>query len=384
MKHQDLHQDLHQDRLCKRPRHEQDRPQEHAPLATPSETKDSHAHLQDTQDTHDDSVNEESDLPKECHDSETDLEDDDIVLSEVHIHPDNGRVDGRIMTSTFALSTVNQNTIKDASNKDEDNDKDDGEPSWDLELHIQHAMGTNLRNVGSQVWMGCFLLVDYMVELGSLLDGCVALELGAGTGISSIASGILTNVRKMFCTDFDTNVLSNCQSNVNINSIRPGNTIVTRRLNWFLPCPMEVEGEDEDDYSWTLEEMQEWTDEGAFIFAADVVYDDSLTDALVECLERLLTVPLPAGHPRHEHGRVAYMTMEKRYNFSLNELDVVAQAHDYFVQRMGRSTQLHLTRLDTGSIGRHCDYERTKDLELFQIACRLSLDEHNTGTEQQN
>lgn len=48
--------------------------------------------------------------------------------------------------------------------------------------------------------MGCFLLTDYMVELGSLLDGCVALELGAGTGISSIASGILTNVRKTFCT----------------------------------------------------------------------------------------------------------------------------------------------------------------------------------------
>lgn len=69
--------------------------------------------------------------------------------------------------------------------------------------------------------------------------------------------------------DFDTNVLSNCQSNVNMNSIKPGNTIVTRRLNWFLPCLMEVEGEDEDDYSWTLEEIQEWTDEGAFIFAAD-------------------------------------------------------------------------------------------------------------------
>ncbi|KAG0347709.1 Methyltransferase-like protein 22 [Podila minutissima] len=244
-------------------------------------------------------------------------------------------------------------------------------------------MGTSLRNVGSQVWMGCFLLTDYMVELGSLLDGCVALELGAGTGISSIASGILTNVRKMFCTDFDAAVLSNCQHNVDLNrtSIKPGNKIVTRRLNWFLPCPMEtVEGEVEDEYSWTPEDVREWTDEGAFIFAADVVYDDSLTDVLVECLEQLLTIPLPTGHPRHEHGRVAFMTMEKRYNFSLNELDVVAQAHDYFVQKMGRSTQLHLTRLDTGSVGRHCDYERTKDLELFQITCRQTADGSTLST----
>ncbi|KAG0040895.1 hypothetical protein BGZ82_006768 [Podila clonocystis] len=203
-----------------------------------------------------------------------------------------------------------------------------------------------------------------MVDLGSLLDGCVALELGAGTGISSIASGILTNVRKMFCTGMSAGRPADT-------SIKPENKVVTRRLNWFLPYPMEtVEGEDEDEYSWTPEDVQEWTDEGAFIFAADVVYDDSLTDALVECLERLLTILLPTGHPRHEHGRVAFMTMEKRYNFSLNELDVVAQAHDYFVQRMGRSAQLHLTRLDTGSVGRYCDYERTKDLELFQITCR--------------
>lgn len=74
-----------------------------------------------------------------------------------------------------------------------------------------------------------------------------------------------------------------------------------------------------------------------------------------------------------------------RYNFSLNELDVVAQAHDYFVQRMGRSTQLQLTRLDTRSVGRYCDYERTKDLELFQIACRrVSLDKKHTAQEQNN
>lgn len=108
--------------------------------------------MEDTQDNMD---NEKTNLPTlEYHDNEYDLEDDDIVLSDVHIHPDNGRVDGRIMTSTFVLSTVNQNTAKDANDhkdddKDENKDEDDeSESGWDHELHIQHAMGTSLRNVG--------------------------------------------------------------------------------------------------------------------------------------------------------------------------------------------------------------------------------------------
>ncbi|KAG0343293.1 Methyltransferase-like protein 22 [Podila horticola] len=266
---QDQDQDQEQDRPCKRPRHEP-----HHQQQEPQSDEETPNHLNDHSTDSDTPLSPQASILGD--ESDQDPE-DDIVLSDVHIHPDNGRVDGRVMISTFLLSTVNQNAAKDdqetqetqeASDEGEDND----DPSWDHELHIQHAMGTSLRNVGSQVWMGCFLLTDYMVELGSLLDGCVALELGAGTGISSIASGILTNVRKTFCTDFDTDVLSNCRHNVYLNSssIKPENKIVTRRLNWFPPCPMEtVEGEDEDEYSWTPEDVREWTDEGAFVFAAD-------------------------------------------------------------------------------------------------------------------
>ncbi|KAF9421916.1 mRNA binding protein puf3 [Podila epigama] len=233
-------------------------------------------------------------------------------------------------------------------------------------------MGTSLRNVGAQVWMGCFLLIDCMKEQEALLKGCVSLELGAGTGISSIASASLVDVGKLICTDFDTKVLANCQFNIEANSayIRPDNTVVTKRLNWFLPSPMEcLEDEEPDQFSWTESDQSEWNAKGAFVFAADVVYDDSLTDALVDCLERLLTVPLPRDHPRHDHGRVAFVTMEKRYNFSLNALDVVAQAYNYFVQRMKQSTVLDLIEMDSteATIGRHCDYTRSKDLVLFQI-----------------
>jgi predicted RNA methylase len=48
--------------------------------------------------------------------------------------------------------------------------------------------------------MGCFLLIDWLVSIKDQLDGNVALELGAGTGLGSIACGLLTNAAKVFCT----------------------------------------------------------------------------------------------------------------------------------------------------------------------------------------
>jgi hypothetical protein len=93
-----------------------------------------------------------------------------------------------------------------------------------------------------------------------------------------------------------------------------------------------------------------------------VVYDDSLTDALVICLEKLLLEPLPEDHPRYSIGRIAYVTMEKRYNFSLDQLAVVAQAFDYFVNKVGESSVIEAERIETSTLGRHCDYDRGKDL----------------------
>lgn len=95
-------------------------------------------------------------------------EDDDIVLSEVHIHPDNGLVDRRTITSTFLLSRKgkpvvdsqqnncldnNINKCSEINAQGDDSDKDEDEPEeepehWDYAVEIKHAMGTDLRCVG--------------------------------------------------------------------------------------------------------------------------------------------------------------------------------------------------------------------------------------------
>ncbi|KAG0314729.1 Methyltransferase-like protein 22 [Linnemannia gamsii] len=258
----------------------------------------------------------------------------------------------------------------DENDKDEDEHEEESDP-WDYAVEIKHAMGTDLRGVGSQVWMGSFLLIDWIVHIQEQLNGTTVLEIGAGTGLASIAANLLIAADRVFCTDYDSDILQNCMTNVDLNSA--ANDIVkTRRLNWLMDDPLELmeEHQDPDPFGWSSQERQDWKDNGAFILAADVVYDDSLTDALVHCLEKLLSDPLPFSHPRYFIGRVAYMTMEKRYNFSLDQLAVVAQAYEYFKVRIGRSLLIEAEEIDVSTLTRHCDYDRTKDLVLFRIGCK--------------
>ncbi|ORY98270.1 hypothetical protein BCR41DRAFT_227418 [Lobosporangium transversale] len=298
-------------------------------------------------------------------------DEDDIVLSEVHIDPINGRVDGRWMVSLFQIGkAVERHDKRHLANTEEQ-----FEMSWEYAVEIRHAMGTTLKSVGSQVWMGSFLLVDWMSSIKDQLNGSVAFELGAGTGLTSIALSLLTGVERIFCTDYDTDVLLNCERNVINNShlVKTSesdgstffnNRILPRTYNWLMDDPMDSSSctSTPERFDWSKEEIEQWRSRGTFIFAADVVYDDSLTDALIRCLEKLLLDPLPKDHPRHDIGRIAYLTMEKRYNFSLDELDVVAQAHDYFVKKMSQSNMIEAQRIDCTELDHYCDYKRSKDL----------------------
>ncbi|KAG0319882.1 Methyltransferase-like protein 22 [Dissophora globulifera] len=307
-------------------------------------------------------------------DEDADIEDEDMVLSEVHINPKNGRADGRFITSIFHLGRSVQRTIPDSISENPVSRED---VTWDYAVEIEHAMGTPLMGVGSQVWMGGFLLMDWMVNIKDQLLGSVVMELGAGTGLASIALCIATDIERVFCTDYSTEILSNCERNITRNSqhewsdSQPSsqldNRVLVRRYNWLMPDPLDTVDDPLDWYNWTPQDREEWRSKGAFIVAADVIYDDSLTDALITSLETLLAEPLPESHPRYSIGRVAYLSMEKRYNFSVEQLDVVAQAHDYFVQQIANSKVIEARRVDCSEIDQYCDYVRSKDLELYRV-----------------
>uniref|UniRef100_A0A0B8RQ56 Methyltransferase-like protein 22-like n=1 Tax=Philothamnus irregularis TaxID=1899461 RepID=A0A0B8RQ56_9SAUR len=230
-------------------------------------------------------------------------------------------------------------------------------------VKIEHTMATPLEDVGKQVWRGAFLLADYILSKQDTFKGCTVLELGGGIGLVSI---IMSKAAKtIYCTDVGEDLLSMCERNVALNKhiAEPtGSEIRVKKLDWqqddFCTDP-------EDCFSWSQKEIAELHDLTTVILAADVFYDDDLTDSLFKTLSRIT-------HSLRNSCTV-YFSMEKRFNFTLRQMDVVCEAYNHF-----RSTLEELLKTSDGemryhvqpvelSFPQHIVYERVPQLELWKL-----------------
>ncbi|KAG8558430.1 hypothetical protein GDO81_016988 [Engystomops pustulosus] len=187
-------------------------------------------------------------------------------------------------------------------------------------IKIEHTMATPLEDVGKQIWRGAFLLADYILWQQDLFRGCTALELGAGTGFTSII--MATVAKTVYCTDVGEDLLDMCERNISLNkglAKTPGGQVKVKELNWLKN---ELCSDPEAPYSWTEDDIADLHDETTVILAADVFYDDDLTDALfktlyriTQALTRLCTI---------------YLSMERRFNFTLRYMDVTCDAYNHF------------------------------------------------------
>ena len=66
------------------------------------------------------------------------------------------------------------------------------------------------------MWQGALLLADYLLEQQEALAGCVALEVGAGTGLAGLV--LSRTARRVFLTDCERSVLDNCQAGAGLQS----------------------------------------------------------------------------------------------------------------------------------------------------------------------
>nr|QTZ19709.1 methyltransferase 22 [Bixa orellana] len=136
------------------------------------------------------------------------------------------------------------------------------------------------------------------------------------------------------------------------------------------PSPPEVSTEPEcrKRYSWSSSELEELL-EASLLLAADVIYSDDLTDALFSVLKKLMS---------EGSEKVLYLALEKRYNFSLDDLDVVANGYSrfksYIKEEECEGLQHECTscfvgkRVDIAEIPQYVrEYERGNDVELWQI-----------------
>nr|XP_027796341.1 methyltransferase-like protein 22 isoform X1 [Marmota flaviventris]XP_027796343.1 methyltransferase-like protein 22 isoform X1 [Marmota flaviventris]XP_027796344.1 methyltransferase-like protein 22 isoform X1 [Marmota flaviventris] len=230
-------------------------------------------------------------------------------------------------------------------------------------IRIEHTMATPLEDVGKQVWRGALLLADYILFRRDLFQGRTVLELGAGTGLASIVAA--TVARTVYCTDVGADLLAMCQRNVALNShlaAAGGGVVKVKELDWlkdgFCTDP-------EAPFSWSEGDIADLYDHTTVLFAAEVFYDDDLTDALFATLSRL-------AH-RLKNACTAILSVEKRLNFTLRHLDVTCEAYDHF-----RSSLHALEKLAPGklrfvvepveaSFPQLLVYERIRQLELWKI-----------------
>ncbi|XP_037670658.1 methyltransferase-like protein 22 isoform X2 [Choloepus didactylus] len=214
-----------------------------------------------------------------------------------------------------------------------------------------------------KVWRGALLLADYILFQRDLFRGRTVLELGAGTGLASIVAA--TVARTVYCTDVGADLLAMCQRNIALNShltAARGGVVKVKELDWLKD---NLCTDPEVPFSWSEEEISNMYSHTTILLAAEVFYDDDLTDALFRTLSRL-------AHRLHGACTII-LSVEKRLNFTLRHLDVTCEAYNHFRSRLHELEKLAAGRTRfvvepiEASFPQLLAYERIQQLELWKV-----------------
>ncbi|XP_077868563.1 methyltransferase-like protein 22 [Saccoglossus kowalevskii] len=201
-------------------------------------------------------------------------------------------------------------------------------------------MSTRLQDVGLQVWNAALLLCDFICCHGDKFKDATVLELGGGLGLSSIVMAMVA--KAVYCTDIR-HVLECCERNIIANKGLYGTfkSIVVRELNWLQET---LNTDHQNPFHWRKRDIDTLQDSVNVIMAADVIYENDLTDAFFRTIYHIMTTG---------KSKMLYVSIEKRVNFTIVDLDATAEAYDHFKECL--EFLLHLQQ-------KRCYHCSTRDL----------------------
>ncbi|KAL0103413.1 hypothetical protein PUN28_017585 [Cardiocondyla obscurior] len=225
-----------------------------------------------------------------------------------------------------------------------DND-DDLDVDRDREgiISIEHSVSTELNLVGLQVWRGAFLLADYVLSHPDSFRNQIILELGSGVGLTSIVASYLA--KEIICTDINVGGILNL---IKRNFLRN---------HKYVKSNYRIEEVNFLNVEWS-KKLEERLQSANIILAADVIYDDKITDGFVRTLTKLL---------RTKKNKTVYIALEKRYVFTVADLDTSAPMYEEFLQSVEKykiNWSVDYINID---FPRYFKYDRVKHMVLMKI-----------------
>ena len=183
-----------------------------------------------------------------------------------------------------------------------------------LFLTIYHDLKSTVFNCGFQLWPASLLLADYLIANQEAFHENIFFEMGCGIGFLGCVLSLMKH-RGAFITDIGDPILQFASRNLAVNAhlSQSSSSVQTRVFDW-KEGSKNFETFDQTD----LNLLKQFN---TIFIAADVVYDDDLTNLLFESLLSIM-----------KKKDIFLVSLDLRYNFTIDDMTLKAHGYQNFLR----------------------------------------------------